>query len=97
MDDIPDKGDAFVIVELVFDKGTKKETRKLFYAKVESKNIIQDTVHVKFLRQNESVFTKDYVFPTVEDEMEVKRDRIVQLVHPTRIFRESYTFLFILK
>lgn len=97
MDDIPDEEDAFVIVELFFDKGTKKETRKLFYAKVESKNIIQDTVQVKFLRQNGSVFTKDYVFPTVKDEMEVKRDRIVQLVQPTRIFRGIYSFPFILK
>lgn len=32
MDDIPDEEDAFVIFELVFDKGIKKETIKIFYA-----------------------------------------------------------------
>lgn len=97
MDDIPDEEEAFVIAELVFDKDTKKETKKLFYAKVQEKNIINDTVSLKFLRKSGKSCGNVYVFPLVDDLMEVKRDKLVQLVKPTNVVRGRFTFPFDVK
>lgn len=97
MDEIPDEEEAFVIVELVFDKDTKKESKKLFYAKVQEKNIINDTISLKFLRKSGKSVGNVYVFPLVEDVMEVKRDKIVQLVKPLNVVRGRFTFAFDVK
>lgn len=83
--------DTFVLVRLMYDVGTRKESAKHFIAQVLDKDENQTKVKVKFLRRsskNDSVF----IFPDIDDENEVDIEVIVRKVTPYKIIRGRHFF-----
>lgn len=90
---------TFVIVELMYNENTQKSVTKQFYAKVIEKDHPKNSVQVRFFRKTASKKSlgNDYVFPLIDDEMEIKLKSIITTVEPTKVFRGRYTFPFEIK
>lgn len=90
---------TFVIVDLMYNENTKKSVTKQFYAKVIEKDHPKNSVKVRFFRKTagKKSLGNDYVFPLIDDEMEIKLKNIITSVEPTRVFRGRYTFPFEIK
>lgn len=67
---------------------------KQFYAKVVDTSPEKHEVSVKFLRQSVKSDGNVYVFPHVDDEMDVNISTIVSTVQPLDVNRGRYTFLY---
>lgn len=94
MEEITGKPDIFVIVELLFDEGTKKEAVKQFYAKVITTSPGTNEVSVSFLRKSTKAVGNVFVFPYNADEMDVNISQIVKVVQPLDVKRGHHTFLY---
>lgn len=95
MEDI--KPGMFVIAELLFNKNTKKEVKKQFYALVQDSKLEEKTITVKFFRKSTKSVKNDYVFPYVDDVLDISVSDIITIVIPTKITRGHHSFPFILK
>ena len=82
----------FVIVDLIFSEYSKKEIIKQYYGQIIEKDDKIEKVRVKFLRKSLKSFGNVYVFPVVDDELEVHLNRIVSTAKPISINRGKYTF-----
>lgn len=86
--------DRYVIVKLIFNENTKKEVEKQFYAIVLNTEPEKYKVKVKFFRKCSKSQGNNYVFPIVDDEMDVNIADIVTTVQPVTVNRGRHTFPF---
>lgn len=91
------KPDVYVIVELIFNKNTKKETTKQFYGVVLRTCFQKNGVTVKFFRRGSKSKGNDYIFPIVDDEMDIQLTDVISIVQPSKVNRGRYTFPYELK
>lgn len=67
------KPDVYVIVELILNKNTKKETTKQYYGVVLTTCFEKNEVTVKFFRRSSKSTGNDYIFPIIVDnEMDIQ-------------------------
>ena len=81
--------DSFVVVEVLYCKGTKKESVKKFIGKVLS--VKNSDVEVKFFRRSTKAMNV-YVFPEVDDIMTVDFSPILEEVKSMNVSRGRYIF-----
>lgn len=79
----------FVVVDLKYDKGTKKEKTKKFVGQI--LKISSDKCLVKFFRKSNKA-ENIYVFPDQVDQSEVRKQEIVETVKPLFERRGRYCF-----
>lgn len=81
--------DSFVVVEVLYDKGTKKERVKKFIDKVLS--VKNSDVEVKFFRRSTKAMYV-YTFPEIDDIMTVDYSQIMEEAKSINVSRGTYIF-----
>lgn len=87
------KPDVYVIVDLLFNENTNKEETKQFYAVALRNMPNEEKVEVKFFRKSSNSVENDYVFPIVDDVMEVDLKNIFAIVQPVKFIEDATHFL----
>ncbi len=71
--------------------------KKQFYAIVQETKSEEETAKVNFFRKSSKSLGNDYyVFPNVDDEMDIKITDIITIVKPVKVNRGRHTFPFAL-
>lgn len=90
------KPDVYVIVELIFNKDTKKHTKQ-FYGVVLKTCFEKKEVTVKFFRRSSKSTGNDYIFPIVDDELDIQLKYVIAIVQSSKVNRVHYTFSYEIK
>lgn len=80
---------SFVVAKLIYDKDSKKETIKKFIGQIIS--VDSESVKMKFMRKSRKC-TNVYIFPNVEDIMQVQNEDLLLSLTPKNVSRGRYTF-----
>lgn len=83
------KENDFVLVKLTYNQDSKKTTEKMFIGKV--KEVLEGRLICMFLRKSQKT-ESTYVFPHVEDVMDVCSDQIVKVLNTPKINRGRHVF-----
>ena len=83
--------DSFVKVKFIYNEGKKSEHFKYFIGKIIEKQIIDNSCTIKFMR-NSSKDKNLYVFPQVDDILEINKNYIVGIMLPDKIVRGNHYF-----